>query len=92
MNFLKLVLVLVKQKKSNPEMKIFPLSLRPSPLKQQLGWSFSSWPAQTHHPEPVGTSFEGERVIVSHVRSVLSPSSETARQVPFYVYFHEASL
>lgn len=50
---------------------------------------FSRWPAEIHHPQPAGTSFQGERVIVSHVRSVFSPSSETAKQVALCVFINE---
>lgn len=58
----------------------------PCPHEAQLCWHFPRWPTDIHLPEPAGTSSEGERVIVSHVRSVLRSSSETTKQVAVCVF------
>lgn len=58
----------------------------PCPHEAQLCWRFPRWPTDIHLPEPAGTSSEGERVIVSHVRSVLRSSSETTKQVAVCVF------
>jgi hypothetical protein len=60
------------------------------PAEQAAAVPPASWPALAS--SSTLRDFQGERVIGSHVWSVLGPSSETVEQVALCVYGHGARL